>query len=167
MTLLYWEWHSIPRCLLEASSLFFPEQLLNGLVSWGSPGKYSIRLLLGRCFRGFILAVLEYCSAVWCSGAATHLEQLDRVVSDASFLTGVCLSVTLHIIDLWQYYVCCTRSCVTRCTLFMVVFMCRICRCGLHAALWSHIGSLMRLLAAELRSRADFYSLFSISLERY
>ena len=24
------------------------------------------RLLLGRCFRGFVMPVLEYCSAVWC-----------------------------------------------------------------------------------------------------
>ena len=31
------------------------------------------RLLLGRCFGGFILPVLEYCSAVWCSAADTHL----------------------------------------------------------------------------------------------
>ena len=29
---------------------------------------------------------------------------------------GVCLSVTLHIVELWQYYVCCTRSGATRCT---------------------------------------------------
>ena len=67
---------------------------------------------------------------------------------------GVCLSVTLHIVDLWQYYVCCTRSSVTRCTLFMVLFLCRMCRCGLHAALWSHIGTRMRLLAAEPRGIA-------------
>ena len=59
------------------------------------------------------------------------------------------LSVTLHIVDLWQYNVCCTRLGVTRCTLFMVLFLCRECRCGLHAVLWSHIGTLMRLLAAE------------------
>ena len=52
-------------------------------------------------------------------------------------------------VDLWQYYVCCTRSGVTRCTLFMVLFLCRMCRCGLHAVLLSHIGTLMRLLAAE------------------
>ena len=32
------------------------------------------RLLLGRCFRGFVLPVLEYCSAVWCSAANTHLR---------------------------------------------------------------------------------------------
>ena len=30
------------------------------------------RLLLGKCFRGFVLPVLEYCSAVWCSAAEHH-----------------------------------------------------------------------------------------------
>ena len=43
------------------------------------------RLLLWRCFRGFVLPVLEYGSAVWCSAADTHLRLLDRVVSGASF----------------------------------------------------------------------------------
>ena len=46
------------------------------------------RLLLGRCFRGFVLPDLEYCSAVWCLAADTHLKLLDRVVSGASFFTG-------------------------------------------------------------------------------
>ena len=46
------------------------------------------RSLLGRCFRGFVLRVLEYCSAVWCSAANTHLKLLDRAVSGALFLTG-------------------------------------------------------------------------------
>ena len=46
------------------------------------------RSLLGRCFWGFVVPVLEYCSAVWCSVADTHLKLLDHVVSDASFLTG-------------------------------------------------------------------------------
>ena len=32
--------------------------------------------------------VLEYCSAVWCSFADTHLKLLDRAVSGARFLTG-------------------------------------------------------------------------------
>ena len=45
------------------------------------------RLVLRRCFRGFVLPVLEYCSAIWCSSADTHLRLLDRVVSGASFLT--------------------------------------------------------------------------------
>ena len=46
------------------------------------------RLIFGRCFKGFVLPVLECCSAVWCSAADTHLKLLDRVVSGASFLTG-------------------------------------------------------------------------------
>ena len=44
--------------------------------------------LLGRCFRGFVLPVLEYCSAVWCSAADTHLKLIYRAVSGARFLTG-------------------------------------------------------------------------------
>ena len=35
------------------------------------------RSLLGRCFWGFVLPVLEQCSAVWCSAADTHLKLLD------------------------------------------------------------------------------------------
>ena len=46
------------------------------------------RTLLGRCSRGFVLPVLEYCSAVWYSAADTHLKLLDRAVSGARFLTG-------------------------------------------------------------------------------
>ena len=46
------------------------------------------RSLLGRCFRGFVLPVLDYCSAVWCSATDTHLKLLDRAVSGARFLTG-------------------------------------------------------------------------------
>ena len=46
------------------------------------------RSLLGRCFRGFVLPVLEYCSTVWCSAADTRLKLLDRAVSGAWFLTG-------------------------------------------------------------------------------
>ena len=49
------------------------------------------RSLLGRCFRGFVLPVLVYCSAVWCSAADTHLKLLDRAVSGARFLAGGCV----------------------------------------------------------------------------
>ena len=48
-------------------------------------------MLIGRCFWGSVLPVLEYCSAVWCSAADTHLKLLDRVVSCACFLAGVVL----------------------------------------------------------------------------
>ena len=46
------------------------------------------RSLLERCFRVFVLPFLEYCSAVWCSAADTHLKLLDREVSGARFLPG-------------------------------------------------------------------------------
>ena len=46
------------------------------------------RSLLERGFRGFVLPVLEYCSAVWCSAEDTHLKLLDLEVSGSRFLTG-------------------------------------------------------------------------------
>ena len=46
------------------------------------------RSLLERCFQCFVLPVLGYCSAVWCSAADTHLKLLDCAVSGAQFLTG-------------------------------------------------------------------------------
>ena len=49
---------------------------------------FQDKLLIWRCFWGFVLPVLEYCSAVWCSAADTHLKLLDRVVSGACFLPG-------------------------------------------------------------------------------
>ena len=45
------------------------------------------RSYLERGFRGFVLPVLEYCSAELCSTADTHLKRLDRAVSGARFLT--------------------------------------------------------------------------------
>ena len=44
---------------------------------------------------GFCLAVLEYCSALWCSTAYTHLKQLDCIVSGACFLAGDVLNCNL------------------------------------------------------------------------
>ena len=47
-----------------------------------------IDYFLGDAYGGFVLAILGYCSPVWCSAADTHLKQLDRAVSGARFLTG-------------------------------------------------------------------------------
>ena len=68
------------------------------------------RSVFGKCFQGFVLPVLEYCSAVWRPAADTHLKLLDRVVSGASFLTGDMVECDLFIVDLWQYCVCCKSS---------------------------------------------------------
>ena len=43
------------------------------------------RLLLGRCLQGFVLTVLEYCSAMWCSNADTNRKQMNSVGSGARF----------------------------------------------------------------------------------
>ena len=57
----------------------------------------------------------------------------------------------------------CVRSGVTRRTLFMVLYLYRMCQYGLHEVLWAHIGILMRLFAAEPQSTARPFSL-SVSL---
>ena len=49
----------------------------------------------GDAFGVFVLSVLEYCSAVWCSAADTHLKLLYRVVSGACFLAGGVLNCDL------------------------------------------------------------------------
>ena len=205
---------------------------------------------------GFFLPVLEYCSAVWCTAADTHLKLLGRVVSGACFIaggvlnfdlshrrsvavkwrseavpvgqnlrsissqTGLQLLIVLVTLTLshrsfnydtdhgtvwitlgdWHYgietfmlgsrfrthaqssntacstgqsanhlhhrgddqvtpttkqcCVFCTRSGVTRSTHFVALYMCLMCQSGLHAVLWSHIGILLRLPAAEPRSTA-------------
>ena len=42
--------------------------------SWGV---FNDRLLFGKCYRGFVLLVLENCSAVRCSVADAHDKQVD------------------------------------------------------------------------------------------
>ena len=47
------------------------------------------------CFWGFVLPVLEYCSAEWCSAVNALLKLLDRVVSGACILAGGVLNCNL------------------------------------------------------------------------
>jgi len=51
--------------------------------------------MLGTCFFSFLLPVLEYCSAVWCSAADSHLRLLDRTVASACFHIGGVLACDL------------------------------------------------------------------------
>ena len=53
------------------------------------------RSLILRSFWSFVLPVLEYCSAVWCSAADSHLKLLNRVVRSAGFLAGGVLDCNL------------------------------------------------------------------------
>ena len=51
--------------------------------------------LMKTCFYSFLLPVLEYCSAVWCSAADSHLRLLDRAVACAAFHMGGALECNL------------------------------------------------------------------------
>ena len=53
------------------------------------------RSLLVRSFWSFVLPVFEFCSAVWCSAANSHLKLLGRVVRSAGFLAGGVLECNL------------------------------------------------------------------------
>ena len=124
-------------------------------------------LLLGRCFRGFVLPVLEYCSAVWCTAADAYLKLLDRAVSGARFLTG----------GVFECNIALRRSVAVLCMLYKI-------RCNpvhplngalpgpyvpmrvTHAVFWSHIGTLMHRLVAEPRSTAGLYSPLVVPLEQ-
>ena len=70
--LLYWKWHLIPRWPLRSIFARFPEQLSTAWILRKSWQVFHDRLLLGRRFGGFVLPVLEYYPAVWCSAADTH-----------------------------------------------------------------------------------------------
>ena len=66
------------------------------------------RSLLVRYFWSFVLPVLEYYSAVWCSAADSHLKLLDRVVRSAGFLAGGVLECNLahrqSVAELWMLF---------------------------------------------------------------
>ena len=114
------------------------------------------RSLLGRCIRGFVLPVLEYCSSVWCSAAETHLTLLNRAVCGARFLTG----------GVFECDIADRRSVEVLCMLYKI--RCKPMHphngalhgpyvpCGLHAVLFLHLGILMSRLAEGPRNPAGF-----------
>ena len=78
---------------------------------------FNDKSFLERCFLGFVLPVLECCSAMWCSAADTHFELPCLVVGFLS-LGMLKFNIThCRIVDLLQYYV----LGATRFTLFMVL----------------------------------------------
>ena len=116
---------------------------------------FQDRSLLGRDFRGSVLPILEYCSAVWCSAADTHLKLLDRVVSGARFL----------IESVFEYDIAHRRSVAVLCMLYKIrcnpctLFWCStwaVCASAgyTQCSSRSQIGILIRLLAAESCSTA-------------
>ena len=125
------------------------------------------RSLLGRCFRGSVLPVLEYCSAVWCSATDTHLKLLDRAVSGARFQTG----------GLFECDIAHRRSMVVLCMLYKIRYNpvhplsgalpgpyvpVRVTR----GALVPHRYTSAPACCKNLAVQQDFYSCLSVSLER-
>ena len=115
------------------------------------------RSLLGRCFRGFVLPVLEYCSLVWCSAADTHLKLRDLAVSGARFLKigvfecDIARRRSLAVLCCMLYKIRCIPVHPLNGALSGPYVLMRITR----GALWSYIDTLMRRLAAEPRSTAE------------
>ena len=135
MAIIYYECHLIPRWLLRSTFTQFPEQLLNDLVSWGSPGEYcSARF--GDCSANVVL------------GCRYNLKLQDHVASGAHFFNWGCVWV-------WP---CSSWICGS--TVYAIQdqvtpnapIWCStsvMCQCELHAVLWLHIGIIVHLLAAE------------------
>ena len=109
------------------------------------------RSLLGRCFRGFVLPVLEYCSAVWCSAVDTHHKLLNRAVSGARFITGDVFECDIahrhSVAILCMLY----RSYVTRCALAKLIG--REGGAGAERAILPYVGHLQ--LISTLKIGAD------------
>ena len=120
------------------------------------------RLLIDRYFWGFVLPVLEYCSAVWCSAANTHLKLLGRVVSGACFLAAGVLNCNLS--HRRSVAVFCMLYKI-RCTHFVVLCL---ALCASPGYTWYFDRTSVYLCASLLQNLAvpqDFYSTLRISLK--
>ena len=102
----------------------------------------------------FVLPVLEYCSAVWCSAADSHLKLLDRFVMSAGFLAGGVLDCNLARRQSVAELCMLSRLRVIQCILWEVHCLCRMCRHVLLMVLWLLIGTRSRLLVVGLLSFA-------------
>ena len=75
----WWVFHlcSVSRAASQRLGIF--------MKSWRV---FNDRSLHGICFRGFVMVILEYCSAVWWLATDTHLKLLDRAAMVPSFNCG-------------------------------------------------------------------------------
>ena len=132
------------------------------LINLPSVEKYIDTDEIHRYCRIINCSVLEYCSAVWCSAADTHIKLLDCVVSGAYFLTGGVFecdiahhrSVAATVLCMLHKIRCNQISPEAPSLWCSTCNMCSIWQCRLYMVLWSHIGILMRLLAAQPLSTA-------------
>ena len=127
-------------------------------VSRAASQRLGILVKSWRVLHERIVLSCQFWSTVLQSGARLpiHTSNYWTVQSVVlGFELGVCLGVTLLIVDPRQSCVYFIRSGVTRYTLLMVLYMDHMWQCGLHPVLWPPIGgALVHRLAAEPRSTA-------------
>ena len=117
----------------------------------------------------FLVLSYKFWSIVLQSGARLPIHTLNNWTVQSmvlGFELGMCLSVTLLIVDLWQSFVCFIRSGVTRCTLLMVLYL-SVCasagytRCSGRTSVHLYIASLQHIAVQK-----DFYCPLGVPLER-
>ena len=75
---------------LRYASSLFPELHFRGFVSWEC---LDNSLLFWDIFSSFVIRLLEYCSAVWCSAADSHLTLLEELSEVRVFFSWRCFRV--------------------------------------------------------------------------
>ena len=96
---------------------------------WSLMSRWPLRSTFCDLIFSFVLPILKYCYAVWCSAADSHIKLKYRVVSDSIFSRrGVTVQPCPPTI--WGSVVQCAcylRSNVTQCILWAVHFLWRTC----------------------------------------
>ena len=154
MTLLYWEWNLIPTWLLRSIFARFQEQFLKDMVYWGRSGDCSLIVRFLRYAFGILHC--QFWSTVLQCRARLPIHTLNywTVQSVVPVSNWGCVECDIAHRRSAAVRVCGIRSGVTRCPLLMMLHLCLMCQWGLHAVLWSHIGTPMYRLALEPRSTA-------------
>ena len=153
LTLSYWGWRLILRWPLKSTFALFSLLQLRGLVSWESYGKY---FMIGRSYWDLFRALsCRFWSIVQQCGARLPLKLLDRVVRGAGFLAGGVLESNLAHRRSVECCACNLRLRVTRCILWAVHFLCRICRLVILVVLRLLVGTRLRILAVDLLSTVE------------
>ena len=166
MALIYWEWMILDSKMtfekhLRSVSRVASQRL--GILR--SPGEYSmIDRFLGGAF-GVLSS--KFWSTVLQCGARLQIHTFNywTVWSEVPvFNMRECLSVTWQIVALSSiinvvYAIRCKPI-----TLIMVRYLSRMCQCGLHTVIWSHIGILMGLLVFRTSQYHMTFVLLRVSL---
>ena len=71
------------------------------------------------------------------------------------------------IVDPWQYCLCFIRSGVTRCALLMVLYLDRMCQCGLHAVLWQGFLQLQAWVSTKWSPINSYFSKLILIIHQY